>query len=334
MEFIISPPATRRDCLRLLGGAGALGLGFGAGAQTYPSKAITLIVPYAAGGPADGVGRMLAENMGKKLGQPMIVDNRSGASGVIGINAMTKAPPDGHTLVLGIGSSLLFNRFLFKKLPYDPDKDVALVAMIASIASCLVVHPSVPASNLGELRRYLQANKGAVSYGSYGPGTGPHLYGSHLSQLYDANMIHVPYKGDQPMVQDLLGGQIKMAFCTPSSAKIHGDTGKLKRIAVCGDRRLALLPDVPTFVEQGLKDDVFRATGWFGLAAPGGTPKAVIQRLSAEAEAAVALPAVRERIIGIGAEPVFRGTEAFAAMYKAELPVWEHVVKQSGATLD
>ena len=286
------------------------------------------------GGAVDVLGRMLAENMSKKLGQPMIVDNKSGASGVIGINAMAKSPPDGHTLALGIGSSLLFNRFLFKKLPYDPDKDVALVALIATIASCLVVHPSVPANNLEELVRYLKANKGTVSYGTYGPGTGPHLYGSHLSQLYDADMIPVPYKGEQPMVQDILGGQIKVAFCAPLSAKVHGDTGKLKRIAVCGDRRLALLPDVPTFVEQGVKDEVFRATGWFGLVAPGGTPKAVIQRLSSEAEAAVALPAVRERILGIGAEPAFHGTEAFAALYKAEVPVWERVVKQSGATLD
>ncbi|MFT4100361.1 MAG: tripartite tricarboxylate transporter substrate binding protein [Burkholderiaceae bacterium] len=329
-----SPSLDRRDCLRLIVGAGALGIGGGAGAQSYPSKTITLIVPYPAGGVADVVGRTLAENLGKTLGQTMIVDNRAGASGVIGISAMTKAPADGHTLAIGINSSLMFNRFLFKKLPYDPDKDVALVARIATIASVLVVHPSVPADNLGDLVRYLQANKGKTSYGSYGPGTGPHLYGSHLSRLYDAELVHVPYKGEQPMVQDLLGGQIKLTFCAPQSAKVHGEAGKLKCIAVCGDQRFPTLPQVPTFGEQGVRDAVFRSTGWLALAAPAATPKEVVRRLAEETQAAIALPAVSERLAASGVNPAFLGPDEFTAAYKAELPVWENVVKQSGVTLE
>jgi tripartite-type tricarboxylate transporter receptor subunit TctC len=331
---LMSPSATRRDCLRLLGGAGALSLGFSAGAQTYPAKTITLIVPYPAGGAVDSLARLMAEKMAKRLGQSIVVDNRSGASGVIGTDAVAKAAPDGHTLLLALSSALMFNRFLIKKLPYDPDKDIVLVSQVATGTVVVAVNAGVPVNNLSEFLKYLAANKGKVAYGSPGIGTAHHLYGSHLSQLQSADVSHVPYRGETPLVQDLVSGQIQMGFLSGLAAKTWSEQGKVKLIAVTGEKRMSVLPNVPTFAEQGVSDPVFRTVGWLGMAAPGATPKAVLQRLADEVKAVCALPEVQQRILSFGFEPSFRGPEEFNAVYKSELPIWQRVVKVSGATLD
>jgi len=329
----MNKPTTRRACLGMLG-AGALCLGVGARAQTFPSKPIQFIVPYPAGGATDNVARMLAEKMGKKLGQTIIVDNKAGASGILGTDIVAKAPPDGHTVTVTLSTALLINQFLFKKLPYNAQKDIALVSQIAVAPIVLLVHPSVPANNVTELKKYMATNKGKLSYGSWGIGSTAHLTTAHLSQIENADMSHVPYKGEAPMLQDLIGGQIKLSFASALAAKPFVDAGKLKAIGVTGDKRMGVLPSVPTLAEQGLKDDVFRFTGWIAMAAPGATPKAVVQRLADEVKAACALPDVRERIVAMGFDPVARGPEEFAAVYKTELPVWERLVKQTGATLD
>jgi tripartite-type tricarboxylate transporter receptor subunit TctC len=326
-------PTTRRACLGMLG-AGALCLGFGARAQTYPSKPIQFIVPYPAGGATDSIARLLGEKMSQKLGQNVIVENKAGASGILGTDMVAKAPPDGHTVTVSLSTALLINQFLFKKLPYNAQKDIALVSQIAVAPIVLLVHPSVTAGNVAELKRYMAANKGKLSYGSWGIGSTAHLTTAHLSQIENADMSHVPYKGEAPMLQDLIGGQIKLSFASALGGKPFIDAGKLKAIGVTGDKRMGTLPNVPTLAEQGLKDDVFRFTGWIAMAAPGATPKPVVQRLADEVKAACALPDVRERIVAMGFDPVARGPDEFAAVYKAELPVWERLVKQTGATLD
>ena len=324
---------TRRTCLGIVA-ASALCLGPAAHAQTYPTKLIRIIVPFPAGGATDTVARLLAEKMAPRLGQTIIVENKGGAAGILGTDMVVKAPGDGHTLTVSLSTNLLTNQFLFKNLPYNPQRDLVLVSQIAVAPIVLLVHPSVPASTGPELLKYIAANKGKVSYGSWGVGSAGHLSSAHLSQSQNANMSHVAYKGEAPMITDLIGGQIQMAFASAQQAKSFVDAGKLKAIGVTGEQRMSVLPNVPTLVEQGLKDDVFRVTGWVAMAAPAATPQAVIQRLADEVRAACELPEVRARITALGFTPVARGPEEFAAAYKKDLPVWERLVKQSGATLD
>ena len=326
--------STRLAGLRMLAAAGALCLAVCAHAQTYPTKAIQFIVPFPAGGATDTVARLLAEKMGKSLGQTIIVDNKGGAAGILGTDMVAKAPADGHVVTVSLSTALLINQFLFKKLPYNPQRDLIMVSQIAVAPIVLLVHPSVPANNAAELLKYITANKGKLSYGSWGIGSAGHLSGAHLSQMQNADMSHVPYKGEAPMIQDLIGGQIKLSFASALQAKPFVDAGKLKAIGVTGEKRMSVLPNVPTLLEQGVKDDVFRVTGWVAMAAPAATPKAVVQRLADEVRAACALPDVRDRIIAMGFDPVARGPEEFAAVYKKDLPVWERLVKQTGATQD
>ena len=322
---------TRRDSLVLL--AATLG-GSSAFAQAFPSKPITVVVPYPAGGGTDAVARVITEKLGQKLGQTIIVDNKAGASGLLGMGAVAKAAPDGHTLLVAISTNLVINPYLFKKLPYDPNKDIALVSLIALSPIVLLAHPSVPANDVPSLIKYIAANKGKLAYGSYGIGSASHLSGAALSQIADGDMNHVPYKGEAPLIQDMIGGQVPMGFTGGLQAKGMSDAGKLKALGVTGDKRTASLPNVPTFAEQGVKDDVFRTVGWYAMAAPGGTPKAVIQRLADEVKAACALPDVRERITNLGAEAVGYGPEQFAQIAKADAQVWSKLVKLTGASLD
>ncbi len=327
----MTPLMTRRESLALLA---ATTLGSAVQAQTWPSKTITMIVPYPAGGGTDVLARVIAEKVGQKLGQTIVVDNKAGASGLLAMGALAKAAPDGYTILVGISTNFVINPFLFKKLPYDPNKDIALVSQIALSPIVLLAHPSLPANDVPSLIKYIGANKGKLSYGSYGIGSASHLSGAHLSQIADGDMAHVPYKGEAPLIQDLVGGQVPMGFTGGTQAKAMVDGGKLKAIGVTGDKRVAALPNVPTFAEQGTKDDVFRTVGWYAMATTGGTPPAVIQRLADEVKAACALPEVRERIAALGAEAVGRGPAEFNAIAKADAVVWGRLVKQTGATLD
>ncbi|HOW46525.1 MAG TPA: tripartite tricarboxylate transporter substrate binding protein [Rubrivivax sp.] len=329
----MNQPTTRRVVLGLMAAALALG-GTGAWAQAWPTKPITIIVPYPAGGGTDTVARVLADKMAPKLGKTIIVDNKGGAAGILGTDAVAKAAPDGHTLVLSITPSLLINQFLFKKLPYNPQKDLAMVSQIADAPLVLVVRSEVPAKNLDELKRYIAANKGKLAYGSWGIGSAPHLFGSQLSRSLDADMSHVPYKGEAQMMQDVIGGQIQLTFVSGQQARPFVEAGKLRPIAVTGEKRIAAFPGTPTLAEQGMKDDVFKAVGWFAIAAPAATPKAVQQRIADEVRAALKLPDVKAKIESLGYEPTGLGPDEFAAVYKKELPLWQKAVKDSGATLD
>ena len=301
----------------------------------YPSKPIKMVVPFQAGGATDVLARVIGQQLSAQMGQPVVVDNKAGAAGIIGTDAVAKAQPDGYTIMLGLSNSLMTNQFLYTKLPYDAQKDLAMVYRIAMAPLVLVVHPSVPAKTGPELMKYVAANKGKVSYGSYGTGAYPHLAGAHMSLTQNADMAHVAYKGEAPMVQDLIGGQIQMAFASALQVKAHIDAGKLRAIGTSGEKRMATLPKVPTLAEQGLNDEAYRVTGWLAVAAPGTTPKPIVDKLAAEIQKALKVPEVRERIVGMGFEIQDNGgPAAFNAAYRQELPIWYRLIKQSGAKLD
>lgn len=302
--------------------------------SAYPSKPVRVVVPFAPGGATDVLARTLGEKMAAGFGQPVVIDNKPGAAGIIGTDLVAKAAPDGYTLVLGLSNSLMTNQFLYDKLPYDTLRDLTLVYQIAVAPLVLVVHPGVPAKTGPELLAYVKANKGKLAYGSYGVGAYPHLAGAHMSATQQADMNHIAYKGEAPMLQELIGGQIQMAYASALVAKAQIEAGKLRAIGVTGDRRMATLPNVPTLVEQGLKDEAYRITGWLAFAAPGGTPKPVVERIAKEVRAALKQPDVAARVTAMGFEAKDSSPETFLASYRQELPVWYRMIKQSGARLE
>lgn len=319
---------------RIAAALGALAWSAAVLAQNFPSKPITLVVPYPAGGGTDVVARALAEEMGKRLGQPVIVDNKPGAGGILGTMAVVKAPADGHTILISLVQSALTNQFLFRKLPYDTRRDLAFVSEVATAPLVLAVNASVPARNLTEFRAWAAKNKGKVSYGSWGPGSFPHLAGSLLSSQGDLDMTHVAYKGEAPMVQDLVGGQISFAIASPMTLKPFIDDGRLRPIAVTGNAHSSVLPQVPTFAESGEKDPAYSLLGWMGVLVPKGTPAPVVSRLEKEVRDAVASTALRARFQALGLLHIGSSSEKFQKDFEADLPVWEKLVKVSGAQLD
>ncbi len=331
-------PATRRRWLAQAGATGtmlALAPWSRAFAQaTWPDKPVRLIVPFPAGGATDIVARVVGDKLSARLGQPVLVDNRGGAGGILGTDAVAKAAPDGQTFLLSLSTSMLINQYLYKKLPYHPQNDLALVSLVAVAPVVLAVHPGVPAKTGPELLAYLKQNRSKVSYGSWGVGSYAHLGGSFMSQSQDADMAHVAYKGEAAMITDLVGGQIQMAFGSALGMKPHHDTGKLRIIAVTGEHRMEVLPAIATLGEQGMKDDAYRIVGFVGMGAPAKTPAAIVQRMSKEVAEICALPEVRDRIVAMGFRPTAGTPEAFAAHYRRDAPAWEALVKASGAQLD
>lgn len=300
----------------------------------WPGKPLRIIVPFNPGGATDITARLVADKLQQRLGQTVIVENKGGAAGVLGTDAVAKAAPDGLTWTISLSTSLLINQYLFEKLPYSPQRDLALVSQIAVAPVVLAVHPDVPARNAAELMQWLKSRKGKVSYGSWGIGSYAHLGGAYMSRALDADMSHVAYKGEAPMLQDLLGGQIQMAFASAVGTKPHIDAGKLKAIAVTGEHRMAVLPNVPTLAEQGYKDDAYRIIGFVGMAAPAKTPPEIVRRMSQEVATIVQTPEVRDKIVAMGFDPVAGTPEAFQAAVRKDAPVWEQLVKASGAKLD
>ena len=294
-------------------------------AQAYPSKPIKLIVPYAAGGATDITARTLGEKLATRLGQPVLVDNRGGAGGVTGTDQALKSPADGYTFLVSLGTTMLINQYLYEKLPYNPQKDQALITQIALAPVVLLVNPQLPVNNAPELM---------LAYGSWGKGSYAHMAGAWLSDNFKADMNHAAYKGEALMLQDLVGGQIQMTFASLQSARPYIESGRLKVLAVTGMQRMPALPKVPTMIEQGIKDEVFRVTGWVGMSAPAKVPADVLNRVATEVRAIIAQPDVRERIQQMGFIPVGSTPEEFAVQFKKDAPVWERLVKLSGAKLD
>lgn len=321
--------------VRLALRAAVLGLCLIAGsvtAQPYPNKPVRLIVPFPPGGVADLIARPMAEKLSLSLGQPVVIDNRAGATGTIGAAAVATAAPDGYTLLLGTTNEIAMSPTLFKSLPYDPTKAFAPVAPVAEFPNVLVVGPSVKVRTLEEFIALAKANPGKLTFASSGPGSTNHLTAELFKSIAGVDVIHVPYKGGGPALNDLLGGHVDAMFATLPSAVPQIKAGKLKALAVTGERRSRALPDVPTASEAGAPGLV--VTTWNGILAPAGTPPAVLERLQREVAAAAAMTDVRERYATVGAEPMSLSPEQFRSLIQKDYARWAQIIKQAGITAE
>jgi tripartite-type tricarboxylate transporter receptor subunit TctC len=301
-------------------------------AQDWPAKPIRIVVPFSPGGVADNSARVIADKLGARLGQQVIVENRAGASGNIGSEAVAKAAPDGYTLLLGFDGTMVINPHVFAKLPFDTLRDFQPVTKLGDATLILVAHPSLPANSLPELIAYSKAQPGGVAYGTSGTGGTPHLAGELLVQRSGAKLVHVPYKGGGQAIGDVVGGQIPLVYTAIATAQQYVKSGRLKAIAVSSGKRAAALPEVPTFVEGGQPG--FVVDSWVGILAPAKTPRPIVDRLQKEIAAVLADPEVKARYEVLGIEPVGNSPDQFAAQIKADLSRWEQVVKQAGIKVD
>jgi tripartite-type tricarboxylate transporter receptor subunit TctC len=301
-------------------------------AEPYPAKPIRFVVPYPAGGPLDTVARLLAQKVTQSTRQPVIVDNKPGAGGNIGADAVAKAAPDGYTILMGAVATHAINPTLYASIPYDPIRDFAPVTQVASTPNVLVVHPSIPASNVQEFIAYAKANPGKLNFGSGSTGSAGHLAGELFKTMAGVDMTHVPYKGAAPAMQDLIGGQIQLMFDNLASSLTQVRAGKVKALAVTTSKRTALAPELPTIAESGLPG--FDISTWFGIFVPAGTGREVVEKLHGEFARALAAPDVRERMLNLGAEPVGSAPAEFAAYIRSEADKYARVIKASGARVD
>ncbi|MGY2486533.1 Bug family tripartite tricarboxylate transporter substrate binding protein [Cupriavidus sp. CP313] len=304
------------------------------GAQSYPSRPITFVVPGPPGGATDTVARALAEDMGKRLGQTIIVDNKPGGAGVIAVQAITRSAPDGYTILLTHSSPLINTPHLYRNVPYDVRRDLAFITEVCIGKIVLAVNRDVPAKNVQQFLDWAAKNKGKVSFGSYGVGTFPHLVGAHLNQVRGLDMAHVAYKGEAPMAQDMIAGNVAWAIGSMSTLGPHIKSGRLTALAVMGDKRIKELPDVPTMAEAGLKEQELRSPAWLGLFARSGTPAAVLSRLEAEARASIQSPTMRARLEALAMDPVGNSPAEFRREFDATEPVVAQMIKASGATAE
>jgi tripartite-type tricarboxylate transporter receptor subunit TctC len=310
--------------------AAGVSIAAGGAAQTFPIRPITLVVPYAAGGPADAVARIIAVPMGKALGQPVLVDYVPGASGTIGVGRVARAAPDGYTLSLGHWSTHVINAAIYR-LQYDPLTDFEPIAMLASNPLLIVSNPLLPARNLTELVAWLKSNPDKASAGTAGAGSPSHVGGIYFQAATNTKFQYVPYRGTGPAMQDLLGGRIELMFDQASNSLPQVRANKVRAYAVTAKSRLAAAPEIPTVDEAGLRG--LYVSVWFGLWAPRGTPRDVVARLNAAAVAALGEPATRDRLGDLGQEVPPRDQQtpqALAALHKAEAEKWWPLVKAAG----
>jgi tripartite-type tricarboxylate transporter receptor subunit TctC len=323
-----------RHLLSLLAFVAAAAAASGAplqGAADYPSRPVRLVVPFAPGGTNDVIGRILAEKLATRLGQAVVVDNRPGANSVVGAEIVAKAAPDGHTLLI-VAAGFAVNPSLRKTLPYDTVRDFAPLGLVGGGPYLLVVHPSVPAKDLGELVTWAKSRAGAVSYASTGTGSPPHLAAELLRIAAGIEMQHVPYKGGGQVLPDLLAGRVSLFFGSVSTLAAHVQAGRLRAIAVTTTRRAPSLPDVPTVIESGIAG--YEVNGWYGLLAPARTPGAIVRRLNAELRAALDERDTRARLAQRGIEPQPGSPEEFAALIRDEIAKWAKVVRAAGIQAD
>ena len=318
----------------LLLGLFAAGLACAGGnaiAQAWPSKAITIVVPFPAGGTTDLITRPIAQKLSEALKQPVIVDNRGGAGGTLGASLVARAAPDGYTLLVGAVHHTIATT-LYKKMPYSFEKDFAPITVLAFVPNIVVVNPSVQAKNVQELIALTKTKPGGVTYGSAGSGTSHHMAAELFKTMAKVDMQHVPYKGGGPMMNDLMGGQIDVAFETAASATPAIKAGKIRPLAITTAKRSPVLPDLPTVAESGLPG--YEVLTWYGLLAPAGTPKEIVVRLNAEVSRILQMPDIKRRIADISSETGGISSEQFADLIKKETVKWAKVVKDSGATVD
>jgi tripartite-type tricarboxylate transporter receptor subunit TctC len=310
----------------------ALALLMPARAAEYPTRPISLLVAFTPGGPSDVLSRIIGKRLHEILHQPVVVENRPGAGGNIAAEQVAKATPDGYTLLMGNNSILATNAALYKKLNYDPEKDFEPISLIGSQANILVVNPSVPANSMAELIALARANPGTLNFASSGHGAAAHLSGELFKAETKINIVHVAYKGAAPALQDVIAGHVQMMFATAASVVNLIKSGKVRALAVTTPKRTAILPDVPTIDELGIKG--FDATTWHGLVAPAGTPKEVIDTLNFATVNALKDPAVVKSLTELGVDIVGSSPKEFEAYIKSEIPKWTAVVKTSGANFD
>src|SRR5512140_3241215 len=300
-------------------------------ADTYPSKPIHLILPFPPGGGTDILGRIIAERLTTQMGQPVVIENRGGAGGNVGADAAAHSAPDGYTIVL-VAPSLAISPSLYAKLNYDPVRDFAPVSLVGVVPNVMVVTPAVPAKTLGEFIALAKAKPGGMNFGSGGSGTSNHLAGELFNLDAGVKLVHVPYKGVNLAMNDVIAGQVQMVVIGLPAALQFIKTGRLRALAVVAPQRLPALPDVPTVAEAGLPN--YEVTTWYGVLAPAGTPRPIIAKLNAEIVRLMHAPDLRERFAATGTEPRTTTPEEFAAFIKQEMAKWSKVVRDAGLKAD
>jgi tripartite-type tricarboxylate transporter receptor subunit TctC len=303
-----------------------------AAAQSWPSKPVRLVIPFAPGGGADIAGRIIAQEMSVGLGQSFVVENRTGAGGTLAPDNVAKSSPDGYSVVLAHVGGISIAPYLFKNLPYNPEKDLVPVTLAVNGLSVLVVHPELPVKSVRELIAHAKANPNKLSFSSAGTGTDTHLAAELFKSMTGTQMVHVPYKGGAPALLDLTAGRVQLSFASVATTISSIKGGKLRALAMTGARRFELLPDLPTIAEAGVPG--YEINNWYGLFVPTGTPAEVVKRLHGEAVKALAKPDVRTKLIGAGLEPVGNTPEEFAAYVRTENAKWSKIVRESGAKAD
>lgn len=301
-------------------------------AQAYPAKPIKLVIPFPPGGPLDLAGRAIGQKLQEAWGQPVVVENRPGAGGNIGADAVAKSAPDGYTLVMGALSTHAVNPHLFAKMPYDALKDFAPITLVAVTPNVLVVNPALPANNVQELIALARASPGKLSFASGSNGSAGHLAGELFKTLAGIDIVHVPYKGGAPAMQDLLGGQVQFMFDNLANSMAQMKAGKLKAFAVTTAKRSALAPELPTMAEAGVTG--FDISTWYGIMAPAKTPPDIVRKLNAEIVKILGSEDMREKLKVQGAEPAPTSPEEFAAFIRTEWTKYAKIVKDSGAKVD
>jgi tripartite-type tricarboxylate transporter receptor subunit TctC len=300
-------------------------------AQTYPSKPIRFIVPWPPGGGADIMSRLVNQPLGDALGQQVIIDNRGGAAGNIGAELAAKSPPDGYTIVFAYSGTHSINPHIYRRMPFK-ETDLAPIIQLASVPQVVVVHPSLPVKNVRELVALVKARPGQLSYASSGNGAINHLAGELFKMKTGTQIVHIPYKGGGPAAVALLGGEVGMIFGEPASVIGYLKAGKLRALAVTSAKRSLSLPELPTMAEAGVAG--YDVTSWNGILTPAGTPHEIVGRLNAELNKIIATPAMRERMIGLGYEPVGGTPEEFGKFIQSELAKWAPVVKAANVRVD
>jgi tripartite-type tricarboxylate transporter receptor subunit TctC len=300
-------------------------------AQTYPTRSITIVVPFPAGGSADTLARLIGAKLGDSLGQAVVVENKPGAGGNLGTDLVAKAAPDGYTLLLA-PSSIAIAPSLYTKLPFDPIKDFAPVTLLGSIPMVVVVNPEFPPKTIVELIALAKSKPGDISYASAGNGSTNHLAVELFKIKTGIEMLHIPYRGNPLAIVDVIAGRVPVFFDFVLTGLPHVREGKVRALATTGARRSAVLPDVPTVMEAGVPD--FEASTWFGVYAPANTKPAIVEKLNTEILAVLAMPMIRERLTALGVDIIAEGPQALAALTKSDLEKWGPIVQKAGVKLD
>lgn len=311
-------------CISLMPGMAAV-------AQNYPAKPVRVVIPYPPGGPTDILGRIVAQRLSDRFGQTFVVDNKPGASGMIGAEAVAKAAPDGYTLLVNASLHVIYPS-LYPKMAFDSIKDFSPVSQIAQVPLILVVNPDLPVKSVKDLIALAKAQPGKLRFSSSGNGAAPHLAGEAFKLHTGVDMQHIPYKGSAPALADLMGGHVDLMFDSLPSSVAHVKSGKLRPLAVSTAKRVPSMPNLPTIAESGVPG--FDLGTWYGVWAPAGTHKDIVNQVSGEIAKILKLPEVRERLATLGAEPVGSAPDEFAAYCRSELSMWAKVVKDSGAKAD